>query len=319
VTGSDRPEAPRAGRLLVVATPLGNLSDITLRAVEALRAADLVVCEDTRRTRGLLSHLGIATPLRSHHKFNEAAGVSALVELLAGGRCLTLVSDAGTPGLSDPGARLVRAARAAGHSVEPIPGPSAPAAAISAAGFEAAGYLFAGYPPARAAARRQFFEGLRAMESARAAADRKAGPCPIVFFEAPHRIVASLVGMIEVLGDRPAVLFREMTKLHEEGIAGSLAEILERLKGSQVRGEITLVVEGGGADARPQEPIGQAALGDRYRRLIEAGAPRKEALRKLSSLTGLSRRQLYRELFLEDSAGAPSPAGEGGGDGEGEG
>jgi len=309
VKGGDRTGGSGAGRLLVVATPLGNLSDITLRAIEALRSADLVVCEDTRRTRGLLTHLGLATPLRSHHKFNEAAGVESLVALLAGGKRLALVSDAGTPGLSDPGARLVRAARDEGCRVEAIPGPSAPAAAISASGFEASAYIFAGYPPPRAAARRKFYEALRAMESARSAIDTRSHPPPIVLFEAPHRIAVSLAGLIEVLGDRQAVLFREMTKLHEEGIAGRLSEILDGLKDAKVRGEITLVVAGGGEG--PREAIGPAALADRYRSLIEGGTTRKDALRQLSTLTGIYRRRLYRDLFLE-----PRPGGEGDDGGE---
>lgn len=291
-----RPRRPTGGRLLVVATPLGNLSDITGRAAEALRNADLVVCEDTRRSRKLLAHLSASTPLRSHHKFNEAATVASLLKLLEEGRCLALVSDAGTPGLSDPGGRLVKAARRHGHTVEAVPGPSAPAAALSVGGMEAPGYHFAGYPPPRAASRRRFYGALRAMEAARAQADSGSEPWPLVLFEAPHRLEASLGDMLELLGDRPAVLCREMTKLHEETVAGSLSEILGAMKGRRVRGEITIVVEGRGRGEPPE--VDPAGLRKLYR-VLEREAGRKEALREMARRTGLSRRVLYEVLFLE--------------------
>jgi len=283
------------GRLLVVATPLGNLSDMTPRAVEALRSAALVACEDTRRTRGLLSRFGVSVPTVSCHRFNEASRVARILETLRQGHNVALVTDAGTPGVSDPGARLVEAAGREGIAVEAIPGPSAPAAAISISGFEAGGFLFAGFAPSRSAARRRFLASLAAAEAARAAADPGSPPWPIVLFEAPHRIAAALVDMRECLGDRRVVVIREMTKLHEEVLRGTISDVLEALAARPRKGEFTLVLEG--AAGPPAEAVSpRTDLLSGYRALVESGVDRKEALKRVARASGRSRRDVYREI-----------------------
>jgi 16S rRNA (cytidine1402-2'-O)-methyltransferase len=301
------------GRLLVIATPLGNLGDITARAADSLRACDLVACEDTRRTRALLSHLGLSAPTISCHKFNEASRVTEILSRIASGETVGLVTDAGTPGVSDPGARLVEAAAAAGFRVEAIPGPSAPAAAMSISGFEASGFIFAGYPPAKGNARRRFIAALRAAEEARSAAQPDGGAWPIVLFEAPHRIEACLLDLAAGMGDRRIVAIREMTKLHEEVLRGSAAEVLARIRERPRRGEFTLVVEGSAAPTAARA-MTAADLETAYRDLLESGLDRREALKRLARDTGRPRRDLYREL----AAGGASPR-SGGADPEGNG
>ncbi len=221
------------GRLLVVATPIGNLGDLSPRAGEVLAAADIVACEDTRRSRKLLSHLGIARPLVSLHEHNERRRLPRLLAELEAGRTIALVSDAGTPLISDPGYLLVREAITAGYSVESVPGPSAALAALTVSGLPPYPHLFLGFPPPKRGRRRSFYE--RAAEL----------PWTLVLFESPHRLQSSLEDLLEVLGDRPAALARELTKVHEEVVRGSLAELLSEV-GSRdaVRGEIVLVVSG---------------------------------------------------------------------------
>ena len=308
--GRGRRPSPGAdgGRLLVVATPLGNLGDVTLRAAEALRAAALVVCEDTRRTRALLTHLGISPPTLSCHKFNEASRIARILSVLAGGGVVALVSDAGTPAISDPGARLVAAAHEAGHRVEPLPGPSAPAAALSISGFEAGGFLFAGYPPARRFARRRFLRALLAAERARSHEDPGIPPWPIVLFETPHRIEACLEDLAELAGARRVLIAREMTKLHEEVRRGTLGERAALLRPGGGRGEYTLVVEGAAAGAaRAPASGGPLDIAAAYRGMIASGMDRREAMRQLARETGRRRREIYDAV-----AGAS-----GGGGGEG--
>jgi 16S rRNA (cytidine1402-2'-O)-methyltransferase len=229
--------APARGRLLVVATPLGNLGDLSPRAARALAEADLVAAEDTRRTLPLLTHLGLSKPMVSSHKFNEASGLTGLLNTLAEGKTIALVTDGGTPAISDPGHRLVAAAHAAGHAVVAIAGPSAVAAALSVAGFPADRFRFAGFLPAAAAARRRAL-GMLATE-----------PETLVFYEAPHRVLKALDAMIEALGDREAALCRELTKLHEEVLRAPLSAIRASLAARDaIRGEIVLVVAGAGGE-----------------------------------------------------------------------
>ena len=221
------------GRLLVVATPIGNLGDLSPRAGETLASADVVACEDTRRSRKLLAHLGIARPLVSLHEHNERRRLPRLLAELEAGRTIALVSDAGTPLISDPGYLLVREAIAAGHSVESVPGPSAALAALTVSGLPPYPHVFLGFPPPKRGRRRSFYE--RAAEL----------PWTLVLFESPHRLRSSLEDLLEVLGDRPAALARELTKLHEEVVRGSLGELLSEIEGrDSVRGEIVLVVSG---------------------------------------------------------------------------
>lgn len=245
----------------------------------------------------------------SYHKFNEASRLSRIVEELKSGITVALVSDAGTPGISDPGARLVAAARDAGIDVEAIPGPSAPAAALSVAGIEAAGYVFAGYPPPKSAARRRFFRSLAAAEEARAAADPSATPWPLVLFEAPHRIEACLSDLEAELGDRSIVAIREMTKIHEETLRGTVSSVAAALRERQRRGEFTLVVTGAlGFLKRSVErsmPENRSELRAAYDEIVRAGTDRREALRRLARERGLTRNELYRELAA--AGGDPSP------------
>ncbi len=222
------------GTLFVVATPIGNLEDVTFRAIRVLREADLIAAEDTRRTATLLARYDIRTPTTSFHEHNERQKLPLLIARLGGAAKLAVVSDAGTPGISDPGFRLVRAAVEAGARIEVIPGPSAVVTALVASGFPTDRFTFLGFPPTRGEARRVWLASL-ARE-----------PRTSVFFEAPHRIRATLEALREHAGDRPVVLGRELTKLHEELIRGTIGTVLERL--GAPRGEFTVVV------APPVEP-----------------------------------------------------------------
>ena len=280
--------SPRTGPgiLYVVGTPIGNLDDLSPRAAATLAACRVIACEDTRTTRALLKRPGIRARLVSYHRFNEASRARDLLETLRRGDAVALVTDAGTPGISDPGADLVRRARAEGHHVVPIPGPSAVTTLLSVSGLPSGPFTFVGFLPPRRGARRRALEALRNE------------PRPLVLFEAPHRLIASLDDAIAVLGDRDACLGREMTKMHEEFMSGRLSAIRDAFHGRAVRGEITLVVTGGEAhpraveDGRAGEPPGAAVL-----ELLEAGWDRREALRHVARERGLSRRTVYRDLL----------------------
>ncbi len=269
----------RPGTLFVVATPLGNLEDLTLRAARVLREADLVACEDTRRTSILLRAHGISTPTTSFFEHNERWKGERVLDAVREGRSVALVSDAGTPGISDPGYRLVRDARAEGLRVLPVPGPSAAIAALSVSGLPTDRFLFVGFLPARAAARRRALEEL--------AGER----ATLVFYESPLRAIDSLAAMGEVLGEREAFLCREATKLHEEYLRAPLSELHRLLAAREgVRGEIVLVV--GGAPETPaaagQDPV---AL---YRALAAEGRTRREAVKEAARRLGLPAREVYR-------------------------
>lgn len=219
------------GRLLIVATPIGNLEDLSPRARHAFERADLVACEDTRRTGLLMSHLGIKKPLIPLHEHNERRRLAALLGELESGKTLVLASDAGTPLVSDPGFLLVREAAARGIVIEPIPGPSAVMAALVASGLPPLPFTFAGFPPPKSGKRRTFYRELAALSHT------------LVIFESPHRIGASLADALSELGDRPAVLARELTKLYEEWMRGQLSEIVaEVVRRGTLKGELVLVV-----------------------------------------------------------------------------
>ncbi len=292
---------PEPGRLLVVATPIGNLGDLSPRAKEALAAADLVAAEDTRRTGALLRGLGIEAPaLVSCHRFNEAARVEEILDRLRAGATVALVTDGGTPAISDPGWRLVAAAHREGIPVSPVPGPAALVAALSAAGLPADRFRFVGFLPSRAPARRRLLAAL-ARE-----------PDTLVFHEAPHRLAASLADLAEVLGeDREAVLCRELTKLHEEVLRGTLGELARDVAArDRVRGEIVSVVAGSGEDAPAAPAEGDPGLLAAFARALarEEGDPRR-AIRLLARETGRPRAELAATLR---GLGALSPGGEGG-------
>ncbi len=271
------------GTLFLVATPIGNLEDITLRALRILGEVKLIAAEDTRRTRTLLDRFEIGTPLQSYHEHNKTARLPKLLRALQVGD-LALVSDAGTPGLSDPGYELVRAALEAGHTVTPIPGPSAPVAALVASGLPSDSYIFAGYLPRRARARDQALREL--------AQERRT----LILFETPHRLRASLQALVEQLGpERQAAVCRELTKLHEQILRGSLQELAQRFQDEEPRGEITLVVAGQAPEARWEATEVRQALEER----LAAGASAAQAARDVARRSGWPRGEVYR-LAMEE-------------------
>jgi 16S rRNA (cytidine1402-2'-O)-methyltransferase len=267
------------GILYVVSTPIGNLEDITLRALRTLREVDLIACEDTRQTRKLLDHFGITTSAVSYHDHNEASRASELIERLQGGANIALVSDAGTPLVSDPGYRLVRAAIDAEVPVVPIPGASAMLGALAAAGLATDEFRFCGFLPPKSGQRRKALEALGEET------------CTLVFYEAPHRIVETLDDVVEVLGSRPVVVARELTKLHEEFLRGSASEVREQLASRpSVKGEITLLI-GKGERIADDTPIAEAVA-----KLEAAGVPRMDAIKQVARERGLSKRDVYKEV-----------------------
>jgi 16S rRNA (cytidine1402-2'-O)-methyltransferase len=270
-----------AGTLHVVATPLGNLEDITLRAIRVLREVSLIACEDTRRTAVLLRAHGITTAVTSYFEHNERWKGERILAALRAGRDVALVSDAGTPAVSDPGYRLVRDARAQGIPVVPVPGPSAAVAALSVSGLPTDRFLFVGFLPAKSAARRKALEDLAAVRET------------LVFYESPVRVVASLTDMAEVLGNREAFLCREATKLHEEYTRGSLTELRESLAArSSVKGEFVIVVSGASDSPRLTEPVEVL-----FARLVGEGLTRREAVKETARLLGLPAREVYRRVL----------------------
>lgn len=267
-----------AGVLYIVATPIGNLEDITYRAVRVLGEASVIACEDTRQTRKLLDHYGIRTPLVSYHEHNEQQRARELVERMLGGASIALVTDAGTPLVSDPGYRIVTAAIAAGVRVEPIPGASALLSALAAGGLPTDAFQFAGFLPPKTAARRKALEALKAASST------------LVFYEAPHRILETLADVADVMGARPVVVARELTKLHEEFLRGTAREVRATLETrSAVKGEITLLIGRGEA---PAAADGDAA--EQVARMVAGGVPRMEAIKTVARERGLGKREVYR-------------------------
>ncbi len=270
-----------SGCLLIVATPIGNLEDITLRALRVLREASLIAAEDTRRTARLLQHYSISTPTTSLHEHNERQKLPLILERIERGDRIALVSDAGTPGLSDPGARLVAAALDRGLRVEPIPGPSAVLAALSSSGFPGDSFTFLGFPPVRGKDRKQWFKDV-ATESRTA-----------VFFEAPHRIKATMTDLACVLGERPIFVCRELTKLHEEKVKRPTSEALAAL--SDLRGEFTIVVGPFMATLKTSsQPPDDALVTAEFGRITESkGVSRRAAIASVARKLGLSSREAY--------------------------
>ena len=284
----------RQACLYLVATPIGNLEDITLRALRILKEVDQIACEDTRHTQKLLSHYNIRKPLVSYHEHNELTRAPELVVAMEQGAQIALVSDAGVPLVSDPGYRLVTLCLRHRIPVVPIPGPSALLAALSASGLPNEEFLFAGFLPARSGERRRALERLRIEDRT------------IIFYEAPHRIEETLIDAHEILGDRPACIAREVTKLHEEFRRGSLAELAASLAEKPARGEITLLIGPVPAEEKSALRDTSQSLADRVEELIrQAKLDRKEALKLAAKERGLSKRAAYQELHLEseDSGG----------------
>jgi len=270
------------GTLYLVSTPIGNLEDITLRALRVLKEADLIACEDTRQTRHLLDHFGISKPLVSYHEHNEAERAAELVEKLLAGANVALVTDAGTPLISDPGYRATAAAIAAGITVVPIPGASAILAALSGSGLGTDEFRFCGFLPARSAARRKALEEIADADST------------LIFYEAPRRIVEALEDIEAVMPHRPVVVARELTKLHEEFLRGTAAEVRAQLAARpSVKGEITLLI--GRAPKGPQET--NVPPEEEVRALENEGMPRMDAVKQVAKARGLPKRELYRRVI----------------------
>jgi 16S rRNA (cytidine1402-2'-O)-methyltransferase len=274
-----------SGTLFVVATPIGNLEDITIRGLEVLRTVDVIACEDTRKSGILLQKRGISARLVSLHKFSESRKTEMILERLAQGQTVALISDAGTPAISDPGSRLVRAVVDAGFRVVPIPGPSSITAALSVSGMDCSSFTFLGFAPRKDEQRRAFFEGLV----------KEGHTC--IFLETPHRILDTLGVAVEILGGRRVALMRELTKLHEEILTGQTLEVLSELKQRQaVKGEIVVVVEGG---LQPEDRID---LADVVRTLMEEGLSGKRLADEARRRFGVKKSEAY-EKFLEFSSG----------------
>jgi 16S rRNA (cytidine1402-2'-O)-methyltransferase len=273
------------GTLYLVATPIGNLEDITQRALKTLDAVDLIACEDTRHTGALLNHYGIKTKLVSYHEHNERERADELGRMLEQGASIALVSDAGTPCINDPGFRLVNAAQERGARVVPLPGATAFVAALISTGLPTDQFFFGGFLPARSAQRRARLAELRAM------------PATLIFYETPHRIASALKDAREILGERDAAIARELTKLHEEIVRGRLSELAQRFDAAQAntRGEIVLVIDRtviGGQSGQDSE----SDIAARVKALESEGMDARAALKKAARELGLTRDEAYRRL-----------------------
>lgn len=275
------------GTLYLVATPIGNLADITHRALQVLSDADLIACEDTRHTQKLLNHYGITTKTISYHEHNEQQRATYLIDLLKQGSNIAVVSDAGTPAISDPGFRLVRAAIENDVTVVPVPGPSALIAALIAAGLPTDEFFFAGFLPARSHARRARLSELQSV------------PGTLIFYEAPHRLAATLNDAYETLGEREAVVARELTKMHEEIKRGRLSELAaDYTEKTDVRGEIVVLIDRNVIGETRSAETSVATLVDQFE---QEGLDHRAALKKAARELGLSRAEAYRRLLSERS------------------
>jgi 16S rRNA (cytidine1402-2'-O)-methyltransferase len=284
----DPPPVP--GGLVLVSTPIGNLGDLTSRARAALRAADLILCEDTRHTGRLLSACGIVGTLQSFHDYNEDARIAPVLDLLRAGKRVALVSDAGTPVVSDPGFRLVRAAIAGGLPVSAVPGPNAAVTALVLSGLPPLPFLFLGFPPVRRAARQAALSRLRAAERAGLSAT-------LIWHEAPHRLAETLEDMVEAFGDRRAAVARELTKRFEEVRRASLSELASHYATEAARGEVTVVVGPAGEDAKEAVDL------DAQLRTALAGNSLKDAAALVTAATGLPRKMVYARALALSSEG----------------
>jgi 16S rRNA (cytidine1402-2'-O)-methyltransferase len=269
------------GTLYIVATPIGNLEDMTLRALRVLREVDAIACEDTRQSSKLLNHFGISKPVVSYHEHNETGRAAELVKRMESGASVALVTDAGTPLVSDPGYRLVQAAIAAGVTVVPIPGVSALVTALSAAGLPTDTFRFCGFLPAKSSQRKKALEGLKGETGT------------LLFYETPHRILDALDDIDSVMGARPVVVARELTKLHEEFLRGTAAQIRAQLAARPtVKGEITLLIGKGGDTVA----VDDTPLADAVRAAEERGLARMDAIKHVAKERGLAKREVYRLL-----------------------
>ena len=277
-----------SGTLYLVATPIGNLSDISERALKTLREADLIACEDTRHTRKLLTHFGISNKLVSYHQHNEHARVEEFSQLLNEGKNIALVSDAGTPCISDPGFKIVRKAIETGLKIVAIPGAAAFVNALIVSGLPTGSFFFGGFLPSKKIERQRRLREIKNI------------PVTIIFYESPHRLQKSLADCAEILGNRKAAVARELTKLHEEIIRGNLAQLAGNFNDRDVKGEIVLVIDGEEAQS-PQSGIqSQKSVFERIAELEKEGFDRKIALKKVAREFGISRSEAYRLLVIQN-------------------
>ena len=285
-TSIKNPSAPRVGELFLVATPIGNLKDITLRALETLQSVDRIACEDTRTSGVLLKHYGIKTPMTAYHTHNEAESAEQLVNHLTAGMRIALISDAGTPLLSDPGARLVRAAIAAGIRVTPLPGASALLSALCIGGLSAEQFYYAGFLPNKTTARRNALTPLASIQAT------------LVFYEAPHRLLDSLADLATTFGNRDAAVARELTKLHEECLRGTLTDLIDHFSEQAPRGECVILVAGAAAPEAMDDDAIDAAL-----RAAMQSMSTKEAVAHIAKDSGRAKSDVYaRALALKGDA-----------------
>lgn len=274
----------KPGILYVVGTPIGNLEDMTFRAVRILQAVDVIAAEDTRHTGKLLHHFQITTPQTSYHEHNQQRRIPELIEQLYQGKAIALVTDAGMPGISDPGYELVKACIEAGITIVPIPGPSAAITALSAAGLPTDKFVFEGFLPAKGQERKQRLDAIASLRQT------------LILYEAPHRLRQTLQDLAAVLGEnRQIVLARELTKLHEEFWRGSITDAIAHYTSREPQGEFTLLIAGVSLE-KPQ--LSEATLKAELQNLLQQGLSRSEASRQLAQLTSLSRRHIY-QLALE--------------------
>ncbi|MGD0585864.1 MAG: 16S rRNA (cytidine(1402)-2'-O)-methyltransferase [Oryzomonas sp.] len=275
------------GTLYILATPIGNLEDMTYRAVRILGEVDLIAAEDTRHSLKLLNHFGISKPLTSYFDHNQQFKGERILQALRQGRSVALISDAGTPCISDPGFNLVRAAVAEGIAVIPIPGPCAAVTALSASGLPSDTFTFAGFPPARQGKRRAFLNAMAPL------------PGTLVFYEAPHRLQETLRDMREVMGERQVVVARELTKIYEEFIRGTIGEVLAAVAQGKVRGEVVILVAPGEAVQEEAEPLPELL----ERLLHDEGLTVKDAAKKAAEITGVPRNTAYAEALRVRNGG----------------
>jgi len=275
------------GTLYLVATPIGNLQDMTFRAVETLKTVDLIACEDTRHTQKLLNHFSIKNKLVSYHEHNEVQRAAELSELLKEGKSIAVVSDAGTPAICDPSFRLVEKAAEIGVRVVPVPGAVAFVNALIASGLPSDSVYFGGFLPSKKNERLKRFEEVKEI------------PATLVFYETPHRIEKSLMDALEILGDRRATLARELTKLHEEIIRGRLSEIFSFVEGNQIKGELVLIFDRKSIESKRLDVDKAGTLKSRLTELESEGTERKAALKKIAKEFGLSRSEVYRRLLID--------------------
>ena len=272
-----------SSKLYIVSTPIGNLEDITLRALNILKQVDLIACEDTRTTRKLLSRYQIQKPLTSYHEHNEIEKAKDLLSMLQGGKSIALVTDAGTPGVSDPGYRIVKLASENGVQIFSVPGPSAAIAALSISGLPTSGFTFLGFPPKQ---KKRLIEYLERI---------KDYPETLIFYESPRRVIKTLESMAEVFGERNASLGREITKMYEETLRGTLSEIVTTLKSrDNLKGEFTLVIEGNSQD---KGEFDSATIDDLLLYFKKEGVSLKDAVKQVAVDSGVSKSKIYRKAL----------------------